>query len=202
MKSKIGVAVILIFAGTTLSFASVSEKNSTSQQFISTDWHDYIPFVGVIGTAIGIYSFLERRKDKARIDRVNEWLDGNANLSELRTKLEKLEGDTRNAQYFMDNALSISIQNVALKERVKMQADLVAKSYTDYKLTVDKIKELPPEAEIPESIKSDVLANLIPEYEKQREKDTLKDRVTVLSISLLIVNSVFANIFGPIFYPF
>jgi hypothetical protein len=64
-----------------------------------------------------------------------------------------------------------------------------------------KLKEMPLEAEIPAAIKSDVLDNLVPEYEKQREKETLKDRVSILSISLLIVNSVFENIFGYLFYP-
>jgi hypothetical protein len=214
MRIRALALVVLIFVGVTaFSVASNSETNSTSLSVVSV-LREYSFVFGVIGVAIGIYSFYERRTDKTRNNernaRLNKWFDDNeaySKMSEMATTLqgdvEQLQGHKRDAEYYKKNIFPAAVRRVALKERAKTEAELVTQSYLNYKKTIDELKELPNEAEIPPSIKSDVLVYLVPEYEEHRTREARKDRVSVLSIALLIVNSVFYNLFreNMVYYP-
>jgi len=204
MRIDVGAFEMLISVGmvASSSIASASEANGTSPWILSL-LETYSPIIGLIGLFLGLFTVYEWHKDKARNARLNNWLDNNVAYSELtkeveglQENIEQLQGHRRDAEYYKKNIFPAAVRRVALKERAKTEAETVARSYLNYKKTMEELQEPPHEAEIPQHIKSDILVYLVPEYEEQKMREVRKDRITIISIALLIVNSIFINIFG------
>ncbi len=158
-------------------------------QIASLSPQDIVTIIGLITGIIGVIAYLEQRSISKDQKDIHEYVRLNLDYSITQKSLEELVNRHQKTEEDLGKIPVIARISI-LKEQANILSGLVAKYYSEWKSISDELKALPQKAEIDPFIERTIIDKVVPDYEKRRKRETLKDRITVLSIGLAFSKSV------------
>jgi hypothetical protein len=165
--------------------------------FSSWSWQDQVTAIGIIATIISaiitIFSYLDQRRSSKNIKPLIESeklkLDWDISQEKLKDSQDKL----KNVEDQLNTKIPALARIFFLKNQAEFLSDAIGRSYSELKKIEKELNSTQSEIVIDKSIETAIL-DLIPEYDRQKKRNALKDRITILGIALVFFNNILPNI--------
>lgn len=150
---------------------------------------------------ITLIAYLDQRRSTKMQSEIYDDIKLFTKMSKSKEEIEHLMMQRQQIEDQIENRLPLLARFAVLRQEASTHADAAAKHYSEWKKIITELKEIPQNALIDQKIESAIVEKMIPDYEKRAARDALRDRITVYSIALVLLNSIIPFIGLILFIP-
>jgi len=163
------------------------------QFFNNLTWQDMTALVGVIFGLISTIAYWEQRRSAKAQEAIAEFARRNVDKKVSIEEIQKLDEQ----KALMKRQVLEEIPRLArvsvLKEQAEIHSHAISEHYKQWQVVTQELGESFSVGKIDQSIESVILDRLLPHYEFDRKQQILRDRITVLSVAMVISGRVFPD---------
>jgi energy-converting hydrogenase Eha subunit A len=169
---------------------------SSATVVLSWDWQDLLTalgfMIGIISAVITAYGYIDQRRSSKDLKPVVEMAKLKIDWDLSQEKIKDSQHKIKNLEDQLNKQIPALARIAFLKNQAEFLSEAIGKSYSEWKKIEQELRGTQSEIQDDKSIES-VILDLIPEYDKQKKRNALKDRITILGIMLVFFNNILPN---------
>lgn len=158
--------------------------------FAKMTWQDWVAAIGFIFGVISFIAYWEQKRATKQQEKFFEFAKRHVDkdITEEQLKMLLIQKATMESQ--ITQQIPLLARLAVLKEQAELHVNAIVGHYSQWKNIADEIASRENVSPIDPKIEAFILDKILPQYELRRYQETIRTRVTVLSISMALASSI------------
>ena len=153
-------------------------------------WQDLLTVASVLFGVVSLIGYFEQRKAARQQASLARFAQLNVDKAVTEEDLEALEGRRASMEAEVLESIPGLARQAVLRQQVAEHSKAASEHFRQLRLLEDELGDAHESSGLDQAIRAEIVDRLLPEYERQRNLDELRNRITVFSVSIALAGTI------------
>jgi hypothetical protein len=158
--------------------------------FSQMTWQDWVTAISVIFGVISLVAYWEQKKANKQQETFYQFAKRHVDKDITEEQLKVLLSQKTSMESQITEQIPILARLAVLKEQSELHVRAIGEHYVQWEKIASEVEAKENIGSIDPKIEAIIIDRIRPQYEKQRFLETIRTRVTVLSVSMALASSI------------